>query len=121
MRTRGVLVFAGALLLLSGCVTVHREEASQIEHLLVAAGFQRRPADTAERATDLATMPALKLIARREGDDVKYIFADPYSCHCLYVGGSKEYSAYQRLVSDKALATGRFWADEESRGLGRWW
>jgi len=40
-------------------------------------------------------------------------FANPYKCRCVYVGGSKEYAAYQHLVTERQIAAGRIWA----RGL----
>ena len=104
MRIRHVVVFTAALLTLSGCAAIRRHEAGSTEQLLAAAGFQTRPADNPERVHDLAVMPPLKIVARNQDNDVRYTFADPYKCRCLYVGGPKEYSAYQRLVTEQQIA-----------------
>ena len=119
MRTRHILVFAAALLTLSGCAAIRRHEAASTEQLLAAAGFQMRPADNPERLHDLATMPPLKVVARTNDGNVVYTFADPDKCHCLYVGGSKEYSAYQGLVAERQIAQ-EFWAEQESMDWGLW-
>jgi uncharacterized protein YceK len=120
MRIRLVVVFAAALLTLSGCAAIRRHEAGSTEQLLAAAGFQMRAADTPERAHDLAVMPPLKIVARSQNNDVRYTFADPYKCHCLYIGGSKEYSAYQRLLTEQQIAQQRLWAEEDSMNWGVW-
>ena len=43
------------------------------------------------------------------------------SCKCVDVGGSKEYAAYQRLVTERQIAQQRIWTDEESGGWGPWY
>ena len=65
-------------------------------------------------------MPPLKLVARNQDKDVRYTFADPYKCRCLYVGGPKEYSAYQRLVTEQQIAQERLWAEEDRMNWGLW-
>ena len=64
-------------------------------HPVFALDEMRRITVTAENR--------LKLVARNQAGDVRYTFADPYKCRCLYVGGAKEYSAYQRLVREKQI------------------
>jgi len=120
MRTRHILIFATVLLALSGCAAIRRHEAASTEQLLAAAGFQIRPADNPERVHDLAVMPPLKIVARSQDNSVRYTFADPYKCRCVYVGGSKEYSAYQRLVTEQQIAQERLWAEEDSMNWGLW-
>ena len=99
-----VVIAAAALLMLPGCASVRRFEAASIEQRLAAAGFQQRPANTLDHVRDLAGMPALKLVARSKEGNVVYTYADPVNCHCLYVGGPREYSAYQRMVVEGEIA-----------------
>ena len=120
MRTRDVLVAAAALLTLSGCATIRRQEAASTEQLLAAAGFQMRAADNPERVDDLAAMPPLKIVQRNQDNNLSYTFADPYKCRCLYVGGPKEYSAYQHLVTEQQIAQERIWAEENALNWGLW-
>jgi hypothetical protein len=87
----GVIVVAGlvvtALAALSGCATLRGQDAVSTEQLLAKAGFQKRNADSPEQARNLASMPPFRLVARGVGGDAAYTYADPVSCHCLYIGG----------------------------------
>jgi hypothetical protein len=93
-----------AALMVGEYVATHRREATDTETLLAAAGFQVRPADTPERLAHCEAMPPLKLVARTRDGEFRYTFADPYKCRCLYIGGPKEYAAYQRLVEREQAA-----------------
>jgi hypothetical protein len=116
---RTVLVLAlAAAIMLTGCATIRRSQARSTEEMLAAAGFVMRPADTAERQQRLAARPAYRLESHFTDGPVVYTYADPDGCKCLYVGGPKEYSEYQRLriqrqiAADEALgaqATGMDW------------
>lgn len=101
--SRSVVLFA-AILTLAACAAIRANEPTSTEQLLAAAGFQMRPADTPERLTDLNSMPRQKLVVRSKDGNVVYTYADPDNCHCLYVGGPKEYSAYERLRVEKEIA-----------------
>ncbi len=85
------------LLALSACAAVHRQEAADSEVLLKQAGFQARAADSPERQQDLVKMPLRQIVERDQNGTPEYIFADPDNCHCLYVGGQKEYAKLQEL------------------------
>ena len=103
--TMGTKVLLVALTATFGaCALVYTQQARDAEDVLVAAGFQMKPADTPERLADLKTMPALKITKRsKDGHDV-YTYADPYSCSCLYVGGDQEYQKYRPLAAQKKIA-----------------
>ena len=118
MRTR-LVVFAAAVLTVSGCATIRGHEASSTERLLTAAGFQIQRADTPARMHDLAVVPPLKITAQSADGAVRYTYADPYGCRCLYVGGPKEYSAYQRLANEQQLDKDRI-RDADGIPNGLW-
>jgi hypothetical protein len=101
MRVGTLLILAGAL---GGCAAIERQEAVDTEKLLAAAGFQMRPADSAERRQDLASMPPHTIVARREGAKTVYTYADAQTCSCLYVGGGKAYAEYRQLAVSEAIA-----------------
>jgi len=86
-----------AAVMLTGCVAIQRSEMRSTEQLLAAAGFEMRPADTAERQRHLAARPRYRLEKHTEDGREVYTYADPGGCHCLYLGGSKEYAEFQRL------------------------
>jgi hypothetical protein len=54
-----------------------------------------------------------------------HTYADPGGCKCLYVGGSKEYSEYQRLLVQRQIAEDQAWAAQEAQmdwgTWGLWW
>jgi hypothetical protein len=110
-----------ALLALSGCATLRRQEAADREQLLAAAGFQQRAANGPEQHQDLATMPPYKVVARSKAGQVVYTYADPERCHCLYVGGPKEFSEYQRLLVDREVARETGDASLNWEMWGPWW
>ena len=122
-----LMVFATAFAL-GGCAAMRRQEARDTGDLLVSAGFTTKPADTLERAQQLQTMPPLKLVSQPKDGNVVYRYADPYSCHCLYVGDQQAYAEYKRLALQKQIADERLEAAEAEQsaaidwGLwGPWW
>jgi len=128
MRRSGMLFVLATAIALSGCAAIHREEARDTGDLLVSAGFRPRPADTPERAQQLRTMPALKIVAASKDGHVVYRYADPYSCECLYVGDDRAYHEYKRLALEKELSDERLEAAEAEEDAaidwtmwGPWW
>jgi hypothetical protein len=104
----GLLQLVAALLILvgalGGCAAIERQEAADTGKLLAAAGFQMRPADSAERQQALANMPPLKIVAHREAAKAVYTYADAQNCRCLYVGGAEAYAEYRRLEVSEEIA-----------------
>ncbi len=101
MRVGTLLILVGAL---CGCAAIERQEAVDTEKLLAAAGFQMRPAESAERRQDLVHMPPHTTVARREGAKTVYTYADAQNCRCLYVGGAKAYAEYRPLEVSEEIA-----------------
>jgi hypothetical protein len=98
---RTALLLAAPALLGVGCAAIQRDT----EMMLTAAGFHMRPADTPERQKDLRSMPPHRIVSRTEDGNIVYMYADPDNCHCLYVGGNKEYSEYERLRVQRESAS----------------
>ena len=121
----GLSVGLAVAVMLTGCAAIQRSEARSTEELLAAAGFVMRPADTAERQQRLAALPPYRLESRTKDGKVVYTYADPGGCQCLYVGGSKEYSEYQRLRVERQIAADEAWAAQYSQmdwGIWEpWW
>src|SRR5437870_13344188 len=106
---RVLSVALAAATMLTGCATFRGSEARSTEELLAAAGFVMRHADTTERQRRLAAMPPYRLESYTKDDKVVYTYADPDGCKCLYVGGPKEYSEYQRLRVQRRIAADEAW------------
>ena len=102
-----------AAMMLTGCATIRSSEARSTEQLLAAAGFVMRPADTAERQQRLAARPPYRLESHAKDGKAVYTYADPGTCKCLYVGGSKEYSEYQRLRVQHQIARDQAWVAQQ--------
>jgi hypothetical protein len=71
--------------------------------MLAAAGFHMLPADTPEGQEDLRSTPPHRIVRRTKDGNIVYMYADPDACHCLYVGGNKEYSEYERLRVEREI------------------
>jgi len=64
------------------------------QRLLAGAGFQKKVADTPEKLAHLETItPARRLVAHRRDGQLYYVYADPETCKCLYVGTPAQYQA----------------------------
>ena len=72
--------------------------------MLTAAGFHMVSADTLDRQNDLRSMPPHRIVSRRKDGTVEYTYADPDNCRCVYIGGEKEYSEYDRLRVEREIA-----------------
>jgi hypothetical protein len=112
----------------SYCAVMRRQEARETGDILVAAGFQTKPADTPERVQQLDAIPALKIVSQSKDGHVVYHYADPYACQCLYVGDEDAYGRYKRLALQKQVTEERLQAAEAEEGAaidwslwGPWW
>ena len=108
-------------LLAGGCTGV--QTRIDTEQRLAAAGFEARNAGAPGAAAELQRLEPNQVIARREGNGFRYLYADPKQCHCLYVGDEKAYQAYQRLSFQDRIANQNRAAAEAYRdpfGWGPW-
>ena len=92
--TRPGAVLVSFVALLSACASAARQDASEIEPLLLAAGFQKRVADT----------PALKMVPQQYKDSYLYVLADPEGCRCMYVGNEQAFEQYEALAIRHTMA-----------------
>jgi hypothetical protein len=114
-----VLILAASVGLM-GYAAIQRSRARDTEQLLAATGFRMQLADTAEQQQQLTAIPAYRLVNGTKDGAAQYTYADPKNCKCVYVGGSKEYSAYQRLMKEQQIAQDRIWTENDVMNWGRW-
>ena len=95
------LLLGVPMLLGTACAAAIQQDT---QRMLAAAGFQMRPVDTAEVQEDLRSIPPHRIVSRTKDGNVVYMYADPDNCHCVYVGGSKEYSEYERRRLEREFA-----------------
>jgi hypothetical protein len=97
-------VFAAALsiaiaALLAGCSLQEtpQQRAERIEPMLAAAGFHMLPVDTPERLAEVQRLTPLKISYYIANGQPNYWFNDPVDCHCVYIGGEKNYQQYEQI------------------------
>jgi len=105
------LILAAAVL--TGCATIRGWQARDTGQLLAAAGFTMQIAATAEQQQRLEAMPPYRLVSGTKDGAAEYTYADPQHCRCVYVGGPSEYAKYQRLVTERQIASERRWVAED--------
>lgn len=98
-----VVIAVGAV----GCAASQREfedsEASDVESTLKVAGFQLIPSDTPQRIESMRTLPPLAFSRVATGGIVRFVYADPRSCMCLWVGGQAQMDHFVRLEREQNL------------------
>ena len=97
------LAIVAACLAVAGCMTP-RQRAEDRENLLAAAGFTVLPANTPTRVASLRGLPPNKVVQQPVGDTVRYVYADPLVCACLYVGDQAAFGRYRQEVFQRQLA-----------------
>lgn len=120
LRTVPALLSA---LLLAACSSIDakfKDSETRIEeqHLL-DAGFKIMIADTKERQDMMNSLPPESITRMERPEGVFYLYADPDTCACLYVGRDIEFRKLQQLavdrqISDRALVANELRQDQQS-------
>jgi hypothetical protein len=82
----------------SGCATMEKDQVTETEQMLAAAGFEQKLADTPEKMTHLQSLPQLDVTGHKDGDQPRFVYADATYCQCLYVGDQAAYKRYQEYA-----------------------
>jgi hypothetical protein len=98
------IALTGAALVLAACATSNAEAPPTNGDLLAQAGFVRRDADTPDRVAALRTLPPHQFVLRNSNGSVKYMYADPTVCGCIYVGGQRAYQQYRQMMAGQVQA-----------------
>ena len=105
MRWRTAILPLVALgLSLTGCAAIRGHQTAETEQVLAASGFQVKPADTPEKLAHLQTLAPRKVVRYTRDGQPQYVYADPETCKCLYVGDEQRYQKYQELSLQKQIA-----------------
>jgi hypothetical protein len=100
----------------SGCTLWNEMGSSSDEQLLIAAGFQARPVQTAQQTAVMNSVDPFKVTMRTSGSRVYYIYADPNK-NVVYVGGPDQYQKYQQLAVQQGVAEDQMAAASEMQML----
>jgi hypothetical protein len=95
-------IIAGCASLLISCAGTQSTTQNR-ESMLVASGFKIITPKTAAQTQKLQNLPAGMVTMIKKGNKNYYVFPDP-AHNQAYVGGPKQYRAYQELRADKKLA-----------------
>jgi hypothetical protein len=94
-------IMAACTALLIGCATTQTGTQNK-ESMLVASGFKVITPKTAKQQQKLQNLPPDKVTMTQKGKKRYYIFPDPVQ-NRAYVGGPREYQAYQQLRAENKL------------------
>jgi hypothetical protein len=65
------------------------------DNLLTLSGFVPRVADTPAKLAHLRKLPADRVVTRTINGRTSYLYADPMTCVCVYVGTPEAWQTYQ--------------------------
>jgi hypothetical protein len=66
---------------------------------LSSAGFRVQLANDPAGKKAMHALPAHRFVMHKVGDDVRYLFAEPNHCVCIFVGTAQAYQTYRNILS----------------------
>ena len=105
----------------TGCATIRAHQTAETEQILSAAGFQVQPADTPEKLAHLQTLTPRKVVQDVRDGQPQYVYADPETCKCLYVGDEQRYQKFQELSLQKKIADEQLSAAQANQDASMNW
>jgi hypothetical protein len=106
----------------TGCASIRAHQTAETEQVLAAAGFRVEPADTPEKLAHLQTLTPRKVVQTVRDGQLQYVYADPQTCKCLYVGDEQRYQKFQELSLQKKIADEQLSAARASWDASmNWW
>jgi len=103
-RARALGVFPAIVLLLCASLLVALETPSKPfleknSFYLSSAGFRVRLANDPAGQKALRALPAHRFVVHKVGDDVRYLYAEPQHCVCIFIGTQANYRDYRDILS----------------------
>jgi hypothetical protein len=101
---KAIGVFPAIVLLLCASLLVALETPSKPfleknSFYLSLAGFRVRLANDPAGQKALHALPAHRFVIHRFGSDVRYLYAEPIHCVCVFVGTQANYQDYRDILS----------------------
>jgi hypothetical protein len=96
--------FAAIVLLLCASLLVALETPSKPfldknSFYLSSAGFRVQVANDALGKKALHALPPHRFVIHRFGNDVRYLYAEPLHCVCIFIGTQSAYQNYREMLS----------------------
>ncbi len=122
-RARGIRafgVFPAIVLLLCTSLLVALETPSKPfleknSFYLSSAGFRVRLANDPAGQKAMRALPAHRFVMHKVGDDVRYLYAEPQHCVCIFVGTRQAYQTYRDMLSQPLLQADSVAADYKTQ------
>ncbi|TFH22772.1 MAG: hypothetical protein E4H03_07695 [Myxococcales bacterium] len=107
-----------ALLMTTSCATGQNQQTEQVEIQLSNAGFEALDADDSEAGVWLNTLSPRQLGPVKTADGtVRYVYADPEGCGCVYVGDKAAYQIFQARQQTRRESQDAEPEEEAEQGL----
>ncbi len=125
MKTKHAYVSRGVLVCLAGVAMVacaHRQDTSNIQTMLSAAGFQMKLADTPEKLSHVQSYPQRRIVpVQRQGEnEPRFVWADAQDCKCMYVGTEGQYQTFANLAVREKIARQNYEAAQLAATWNSW-
>jgi hypothetical protein len=103
-RRARAFVFPAIVLLLCTSLLVALETPSKPfleknSFYLSSAGFRVRLANDPAGQKAMRALPAHRFVMHKFGNDVRYLYAEPHHCVCIFVGTTQAYDSYRNILS----------------------
>ena len=107
---RALRLIPAVVLLLHAAVSAASEEPSKPfleknSFYLSSAGFRIQVANDPAGQKALRMLPAHRFVVNGAGDAVRYLYAEPQHCVCIFVGTQQAYDRYRNLLSQTLKPT----------------
>lgn len=103
-----LLALVGAFAV-TGCAGLDRSleasDAQEVETQLRFAGFHLIPSDSPQRIESMRSMPPLAFSRVLRDGQPYFVYADPVSCMCLWVGTKDNYDRFLQLSAAAQMNT----------------
>ncbi|SHK15803.1 hypothetical protein SAMN05444159_2568 [Bradyrhizobium lablabi] len=105
VRGAGALgVFPAIVLLLCTSLLIALETPSKPfleknSFYLSSAGFRVQLANDPAGQKALRALPAHRFVVHKVGDDLRYLYAEPQHCVCIFIGTKQAYDNYRDILS----------------------
>jgi hypothetical protein len=103
-------LFPAVVLLLYASVLTAEEPPSKPfleknSFYLSSAGFHVQVANDPAGQKALRTLPAHRFVVNGVGEAVRYFYAEPQHCVCIFVGTQQAYDRYRKILSQPLKST----------------
>jgi len=71
---------------------------------LSSAGFRIQVANDPATKKAMLALPPHRFVLHRIGNDVRYLYAEPQHCVCIFIGNQGAYQSYRDMLSQPAGA-----------------